>query len=305
MELVDGLGYVALTVPDLEQSLDFYRRITHLKVSERGAKTAFLTGGTSHHWLRLDETGSPGLTRIGFQLISRKALDEVTNRLDERGIAWKEASDLAGERVDEAIRFQDPDGFEIELFTDMVSLPVAPQTFLNMDRVLHAVWLTPAPAQSQKFYSEVLGFKASDWIERMGVFMRSANRYHHSMGILRGGEKSGRLDHFCILVDHLDDVVRARNVALRHGMSLRQELVRHAASGSVSTYINDPVNDIAIEFCVWHSQIDDESYRARILPASPVTLDIWKSAPDDELPAGAPSGVQSTEELRSFSKLIA
>lgn len=305
MELVEGLGYVALTVPELERSLDFYRRIAHLKVSERGAKTAFLTGGTQHHWLRLDETGSPGLTRIGFQLTNRAALDEVVNRLDARSIPWKEATDLAGERVADAIRFQDPDGFEIELFTDMVSLPVAPQTFLGMDRVLHAVWLAATPTESQKFYSDVLGFKDSDWIERIGVFMRSANRYHHSMAVLRGGEKSGRLDHFCILVDSLDDVMRARNVALRHGLQLRQELVRHALSGSVSTYIVDPINDISVEFCVWHSQIDDEGYRARILPASPVTLDMWKALPDYDEEPETPSDVKSTEELRSFSKLIA
>lgn len=308
MELVDGLGYVALTVPDLETSLDFYRRIAHLKVSERGAKTAYLTGGKAHHWLRLDEADTAGLTRIGFQLTGREALDEVANRLDARHIAWKQADDLAGERVAEGLRFVDPDGFEIELFTDMVSLPVAVEPFVKMDRVLHAVWLTESPPESNRFYREVLGFKDSDWIERMAVFMRAGNRYHHSMGILRSVDKAGQLDHFCILVDDIDDVLRARNVALQHNLNLRQELVRHAASGSISTYIIDPVNDISVEFCVWHSQIDDEGYRARILPASPVTLDIWKSTPEEASDAGgakAPSEVRSTAELRNFVSLMA
>src|SRR5882762_2705317 len=48
MDLVKGLGYVALTVPEIDRSLDFYRRIAHLKVSERGKKKAFLTGGINH-----------------------------------------------------------------------------------------------------------------------------------------------------------------------------------------------------------------------------------------------------------------
>lgn len=281
MELVKGLGYVALTVPEIDRSLDFYRRVGHLKVSERGTKKAFLTGGTNHHWLRLEETGEPSLSRLGFEVRDRAALDEIANRLDGRGIPWKEANDLAGDRVSDAIRFTDPDGFQIELYTDMVSLPVPVDTFLKMDRVLHSVWLAADPTQSAGFYREVLGFKESDWIERAIVFMRAGNRYHHSIGIGRDTARLGQLDHFCILVDDLDDVMRARNVALRSGAKLRQDVVRHAASGSTSTYIIDPMNNIAVEFCTNHRQIDDEDYRARILPALPSTFDLWQQLPED------------------------
>jgi catechol 2,3-dioxygenase-like lactoylglutathione lyase family enzyme len=280
MELVKGLGYVALTVPEIDQSLDFYRRIAHLKVSERGARKAFLTGGVNHHWLRLEETGAPSLARLGFDVTDRAALDEIANRLDTRGIPWKVANDLAGDRVTDAIRFTDPDGFEIELFTDMVSLPVPMDTFLKMDRVLHSVWLAENPSESGRFYREVLGFKESDWIERSMVFLRAGNKYHHSIGIGKDAERTGKLDHFCILVDDVDDVMRARNNALRSGAELRQDVVRHAASGSTSTYIIDPVNSICVEFCTNHKQIEDEGYRARILPALPSTFDLWQELPE-------------------------
>ena len=281
MELVKGLGYVALTVPEIDRSLDFYRRVAHLKVSERGSGKAFLTGGVNHHWLRLEETGEPGLARLGFEVAGKAALDEIANRLDERHIPWKEANDLAGDRVTDAIRFTDPDGFDIELFTDMVSLPVPVATFLKMDRVLHSVWLAQNPAESARFYGDVLGFKESDWIERSMVFMRAGNKYHHSIGIGRDTARTGLLDHFCILVDDVDDVMRARNVALRSGAQLRQDVVRHAASGSTSTYIIDPMNSICVEFCTNHRQIEDEGYRARILPALPSTFDLWQQLPED------------------------
>ena len=280
MDLVKGLGYVALTVPEIDQSLDFYQRVAHLKVSERGAKKVFLTGGINHHWLRLEEAGQPGLSRIGFEVMNRAALDEIANRLDTRGIPWKPANDLAGDRVSDAIRFNDPDGFEIELFTDMVALPVQTQTFLQMDKVLHSVWLTNDPVESVKFYHEVLNFRDSDWIERAMVFLRAGNKYHHSVGIGRDTGRAGQLDHFCILVDHLDDVMRARNVALRSGAKLRQDVVRHAASGSMSTYIMDPVNGIAVEFCTNHKQIEDDGDHGRILAAKASTLNMWQHLPD-------------------------
>jgi len=280
MDLVKGLGYVALTVPEIDPALDFYKRIAHLKVSERGARKAFLTGGASHHWLRLEETGEPSLARIGFEVTGREALDEIANRLDARGTAYKEANDLTGDRVTDAIRFTDPDGFEIELFTDMVTLPVPASTFISMDRVLHSVWLTADPAESGRFYGDVLGFRVSDWIERSMVFLRAGNKYHHSIGIGNDVARAGKLDHFCILVDDVDDVMRARNNALRSGVELRQDVVRHAASGSTSTYIIDPVNSICVEFCTNHKQIEDDSDHGRILPAWPSTFNLWQELPE-------------------------
>ena len=280
MELVKGLGYVALTVPEIDRSLDFYKRVAHLKVSEQGARKAYLTGGTNHHWLRLEETGEPSLARLGFEVTGRAALDEIANRLDERGIPWKAATELSGDGVADAIRFTDPDGFEIELFTDMVSLPLPVDTFLNMDRVLHSVWLAEDPVESGGFYRDALGFKESDWIQRSMVFLRAGNKYHHSIGIGKDAARAGKLDHFCILVDDVDDVMTARNVALKSGAELRQDVVRHAASGSTSTYIIDPINSICVEFCTNHRQIEDEGYRARILPASPTTFNLWEREPE-------------------------
>jgi catechol 2,3-dioxygenase-like lactoylglutathione lyase family enzyme len=178
----------------------------------------------------------------------------------------------------------------------MVSLPVPMDTFLKMDRVLHSVWLAANPAESGRFYREVLEFKESDWIERAMVFMRAGNRYHHSIGIGRDTARLGRMDHFCILVDDLDDVMRARNVALRSGAKLRQDVVRHAASGSMSTYIIDPMNDICVEFCTNHRQIDDEEYRARILPAQASTLDLWKHLPEYFTEPARPAGQEQAAE---------
>lgn len=282
MDVVEGIGYVSLGVASLDDSVDFYRKIGHLNVSEKGPGTAFLTGGTQHHWIRLDETRPPGINRLGFQVTDRESLDIVANRLDAKGAKWVEANDLVGDRISDAIRFDGPDGFEIELFTDMVSLPVKTETFLNMDRLLHAVWFVSSPTDSRNFYKEVLGFKESDWIERFMVFMRAANRYHHSVAMMRVPDRAGELDHFCILVDDIDDVLKARNIAIKHGIELRPDLLRHAASGSISTYLKDPITGVVVEFCVWHTQIDDENYRPRVLPVSPVTQDVWQQEPAAE-----------------------
>ena len=69
--------------------------------------------------------------------------------------------------------------------------------------------------------------------------MHAGDRFHHSLGLGRSEAMAGRLDHFCILVEDIDDVMRARNLAVARDVPRRDDLIRHLASDSISTYIND------------------------------------------------------------------
>jgi catechol 2,3-dioxygenase-like lactoylglutathione lyase family enzyme len=281
---IERLGYVALNVPDLAQATDFYNRIGHFDVHDVSQRTAYLGGGTDHHWLQLlHDGGRPGLKRIGFQLTSTESLDAVADRLDARGIAYAEFGDLEADAIDRGIRFTDPDGLEVDVFTQMMSRGVKPmQEFVRMDEMLHAVWFSADPVAAHDFYADVLGFRASDWIKRNAVFMRAANNYHHSMGIFRAKEaRVATMDHFCVLVESIDDVMRARNIAVRGGAALQKDVLRHAASGSISVYIADPMTGISFEFCTEH-EIVDHDHRARILEGSPITRDVWMAGTSKE-----------------------
>jgi catechol 2,3-dioxygenase-like lactoylglutathione lyase family enzyme len=281
-DVVQRLGFVSLGVHDLDAAVDFYSRVGQLAVSERGADTVFLTGGIDHHWLRLHTADRAGTFRLGYEVVDAAALDTIADRLAARGIPHHPGGDLSQDRLDRTLVFQDPDGLEVELFTQMVELPVSPaQSIVNMERLLHTVWLGSTAESGFDFYSQVLGFKPSDWIERLVVFMRCANRFHHVAGVALGGPAAGRLDHFCILVDGIDDVMRARNNGLAAGAVLRQDLCRHAASGSIGVYFVEPQTGIGLEFCTEHGQIDDEGHRARIMPAGPVTVDVWLQQPPE------------------------
>ncbi len=127
---------------------------------------------------------------------------------------------------------------------------------------------------SYRFYSDLLGFKASDWVERNAVFLRCADRYHHSLALF-GGARKAAIDHLCILVPTPDDVMRARANAIALGIPLRNDISRHGPSGSIAFYLQDESNRLTTEFCVEHGQILDDGHRPRILPAVPETLDVW------------------------------
>jgi 2,3-dihydroxy-p-cumate/2,3-dihydroxybenzoate 3,4-dioxygenase len=100
-------------------------------------------------------------------------------------------------------------------------------------------------------------------------------------------------NHFCIQVESIDDVMRFRHNAVRHGVALKDDLLRHAPSGSIGVYIKDDARGFSVEYCVGHPQLDDASHQPRILPLAPETVDIWRSPlpePRRPAPSVAPPG---------------
>jgi 2,3-dihydroxy-p-cumate/2,3-dihydroxybenzoate 3,4-dioxygenase len=274
MSVISRLGYLAVGVSDLDEAIEYYSRFVRLDVTERTARTAFMTGGLEHHWLRLEEGSGDGLKRIGYVVEDDAALAEVRTRLSAAGIPFTEGGDLASERVDHWLRFVDPGGVEIELYTHMFERGVAPMhPGITMQKFLHAGWATPNFEQAADFYQQVLGFKVSDWVESRAGFFRAADRYHHSLVLIRSDR--ALFNHFCIQVESLDDVMRARHNAVKGGVALRDDLLRHAPSGSVGFYMKDETRGYAVEFCVGHPQLDDATHRARILPSVPETMNVW------------------------------
>src|SRR5271156_335375 len=238
MEVVSRLGYISLGVQDLVEATEFYSRIVRLDLTEQVGQTAFMTGGVEHHWIRLEEGNARGVTRIGYEVAGEAALVEVSSRLRLQNIDFTEGGDPKRDRVQRWLRFTDPGGTDIELFTGMHERGGAPvNNGVTLEKFLHAGWGVTNWEQTTAFYQDVLGFKASDWIGNRAGFFRAADRYHHSL-VLLGSEKQ-TLNHFCIQVESLDDMMRARTNALRWGVTLRDDLLRHAPSGSIGVYLKD------------------------------------------------------------------
>lgn len=272
---VERLGFVALAVSDLDAAVDYFETIGGLRQTERRKDEVFLSGGTEHHWIRLVRSPKRGLVRIGYQLAEAVELDPLKAQIGASGGKVLAGGTLADDRVDGTLRFRDPDGIEIELYREqlILPLPVTPGRF-KVSAPLHAVCLVSDPKATAAFYSKTLGLRVSDWIERTAVFMRCKNGFHHSFGAFESESRAGALDHLCVLVPKVDDVILARNFAAAAGIKRRQDLVRHAASGSISTYIHNEYADSWLEFCTEHEMITEDR-RVRTLARSATTGDLW------------------------------
>jgi catechol-2,3-dioxygenase len=274
MALVHGHGFVTLGVPDLSSAVDFYTNTCRFVVTERRTTEVFLTGDERHHWLRLQERESPGLIRLGYKAVDAAAIGEVARRLERAGVPFTDGGLIGEDRVHGGIRFRDPSGIEIELYEEMVELAQSPAPLeAGFMLLLHAVVHCADVAAGEAFYTQNLEFRRSDQIEDLAVFLRAENCYHHSLALMRS-TSPGKLDHFAILLKDIDHVMRFQAHATAQGV-LETGAVRHAASGSVSIYLRDESTDVGIEFCTSHMQIDDDSYRGRLLKADPATANVW------------------------------
>ena len=121
-----ALGHAVLRVRDLERSLEFYRDALGLKeVGRYGNRMVFLSCGENHHDLGLQQIGKgapdPDPAAVGLYHLAFKVGDdlrdlvEMKKRLETAGVRILGASDHT---VSKSLYVMDPDGIEIELYTD-------------------------------------------------------------------------------------------------------------------------------------------------------------------------------------------
>ena len=113
------ITHAALSVGDLEASLDFYTRVLGLRVIRGSAADGYVelsgtTGGQHIVLLLASDPGDTGLHYVRFEVWDEAELDESKNAGKEIGLSIEEDLDARGRRV---VVIRDPDGFVLEFWT--------------------------------------------------------------------------------------------------------------------------------------------------------------------------------------------
>jgi catechol 2,3-dioxygenase len=116
------VGHVHLKVRDVERSIDFYTEVLGLGVTERYGRFAFLSYGTRHHDVAVQEVEADpsghesgvGLYHAAFEVDSTDALAAVFDRLREGYVRVSPVD----HGISKALYFDDPDGNGIEVYYD-------------------------------------------------------------------------------------------------------------------------------------------------------------------------------------------
>jgi 3,4-dihydroxy-9,10-secoandrosta-1,3,5(10)-triene-9,17-dione 4,5-dioxygenase len=283
MTAVRSLGYLRVEATDVEAWRAFGTTVLGM-VQGRGPDPSAL-------YLRMDDFPArfvivPGerdrLQAAGFEVADASALASLARRLDDAGVATKQAGpeELADRRVADLIRFDDPSGHTLEVFwgAALDSRPaISPygNRFVAGELGLgHVVLCTGDDAATLHFYTEVLGLQLRDsmrlpaamlglpdtgdplWMRFLGCGPR-----HHSVAVAPIPAATG-IVHVMIEVETIDDVGRAVDRCQKHGAPQVTTLGRHANDQTVSFYLRTP-SGFDIEYGTGGLLVDRATWVAR------------------------------------------
>lgn len=205
------LGYVHLTVSNLDRSLNYYQRALGFQVHSREGDTAYLGAGRDPLLALTEVAGAKhfprttGLYHFAILVPSRTALAKTIQNFIDTQTPIDGASDHL---VSEALYLSDPDGNGIEIYRDRPrsewpfsngSLQMGSEA-LDIDDILSVhdggAWTGLHPdtilghmhlhvstlPESINFYRDVIGFDLVMSYGRQAAFL-SAGGYHHHLGV--------------------------------------------------------------------------------------------------------------------------
>jgi 3,4-dihydroxy-9,10-secoandrosta-1,3,5(10)-triene-9,17-dione 4,5-dioxygenase len=294
---IRSLGYLRIESADIGAWREFGVRALGM-VEGRGPEAGAV-------YLRMDDFPArlvivPGererLLASGWEVPGDSDLAEVGRALEEAGVAVKAGTtaELAERRVAQLLRFDDPAGNALEVFSG-AALEHRPAVSPYGNRFVtgflglgHVVLPVSDDESALRFYTGVLGFRLRDSMrmapELFGrpagppLWMRflGCNPRHHSLALAPFPAPAG-IVHLMIEVASLDDVGRAMDRCARRGAPASATLGRHANDLMVSFYVRTP-GGFDIEYGTDGRLVDDATWVSQETTAISLWGHQWGSA---------------------------
>lgn len=279
------LGFIGLNVVHAEAMRRYYQNVVGLPLTETVGQDVYLACGGDHHALSLHVAERPGFRHMGLQIGGEGPLDDVLAALSRRGVEAQLLNDhIPG--VPHCLGFTDIDGYTVYLYRTARSA-TAPYGTAGIGPVKlgHLALFARHSQATYDFYSSLLGFRWSDWVEDKFVFMR-CGADHHTLNFLRS-PKVG-LFHFAFELRDWAHLGAACDILARNKIKLFCGPGRHGLGHNLYLYQHDPDGNIVEMFAdmdVMSNEAqgyfdprphhEDLPQRPKIWPNTPETGDQW------------------------------
>ncbi|MFI8090729.1 VOC family protein [Streptomyces sp. NPDC086080] len=262
MVRVQSLSNIALAVPDLDRTQDFY--VDRWGLAPVGGdgdarRRYFRTLTSAHHGLSLEQAPAGAergeLVHISFDVATRADLDAaVAAVVAAGGRVEREPGDAVGPGHEASAAVRDPDGNVVQLlYGATVTEEIHRARIVAPRKLGHVVLNTPQRAALERFYAE-LGLIVSDRTARGMSFMR-CNRDHHSLAVV-DSERTG-VQHVAFDVVGMDSVMTALGRLTREGTACVWGPGRHGPGRNIFTYYSDPAG-VFVEYYAELEQVEEE-----------------------------------------------
>lgn len=251
---VTGLRSIDYNVTDVANSARFYENCWGLApVAQEGGAQYLRATGAEHHIVALHQGSKVGPRCIHFAANDKTAVDGLHAKMSGLGTTIDSApAALTNPGGGYGFSFSDPDGLSYAISSDVEQHDDSTMEADRPFKLSHVVLNSDQVGKQQDYFCDVLGFRLSDWTERMNFIRCSAD--HHSVAFAHANGPS--LNHTAFEVPDIDALMRGSGRMKRKGFDVGWGVGRHGPGNNVYTYFLEP-NGLVVEYTAEVEQVDD------------------------------------------------
>ncbi|WP_294257112.1 VOC family protein [uncultured Sphingomonas sp.] len=275
MTRVTEIRYVGYAVTDFDAEKKFYEDIWGLEPvpSNDGMAWFKAQGHDEHHVVRLRPAEENRIDVIALAADSSADVDAIRARAESAGCKIvREPAELSTPGGGYGFRFFSPDGLLFEVSSDVArgqrreiarwdGVPV---------KISHIVLHSPDHQAAVKFFTDVLGFKVSDWLGDFMCFLR-CNSAHHRIALLPG---PACLNHVAYDMEGIDGMMRGAHRLKLNGINIGWGPGRHTAGNNTFSYFVTP-SGFVTEYTSELEEVDFDAHQHQVYTPAPLIMDQW------------------------------
>jgi catechol 2,3-dioxygenase-like lactoylglutathione lyase family enzyme len=251
---VRRLGHATLTTSDIDRQVDYYTEVVGLSLLDRSAKRALLASKQGLEAIALEPGPPNALARLAFQVAPGTDLADLARALAKHGITSERRSNISP-GVADAIAFRDPKDTIIEIFSDYRFPPEdRTQNGIMPLKLGHVAYRVRDVQEVVKFYTDVLGFRVSDWRDHTFAFLRCGPD-HHTVNFVY--DDVPQLHHIAFEVKDWAEIHKACEWLAKNGILLVWGPGRHIIGHNIAIYHRN-ADKVRVEFFCEMDQMKDE-----------------------------------------------
>jgi catechol 2,3-dioxygenase-like lactoylglutathione lyase family enzyme len=252
---VRRLGHATLTTPDLERGIDYYAEVVGLALIHRDRARAVLATRQGLEAIALEAGPPNALARLSFQVAPGTDLGAIARELAAAGIKSERRSDVSP-GIAEAVVFADPKGTLIEIFSEYVFAPEDRRAAgISPLKLGHVAYRVSDVQKVVTFYTDMLGFRVSDWRDHTFAFLRCGPD-HHTVNFVF--DETPQLHHIAFEVKDWAEIQRAAEWLAKNGIHLVWGPGRHIIGHNIAIYHRN-ADKVRVEFFAEMDQMKDEA----------------------------------------------
>jgi catechol 2,3-dioxygenase len=300
------LAHLEILTPKPDESLNFFVNVMGMTETARRGESVYLRGWDDyeHHTLKLTAAKAPGMGHFAFRTTSPEALAHRVAIIERGGTGkgWTDGDLGHGP----AYAFDTPDGHHMEIYyeTEWYRAPPElkpslknqamrfPARGANVRRLDHLNLLTSDVAELKRFMEDTLGMRTTEMIkldngQLAGVWVTCNNKTYDVAFTADHYGARGRFHHATWAVDSKEEVLRAADICLEHGVFIETGPHKHGVQQTFFLYVYEPGGN----------RIEFDSAGARLMLAPDWQPIVWT---ETERKKGQAWGLKTVETFHTY-----